>query len=75
LTYGWVTTFLVRHPDGVCRAVVCPQEKPCLEIPRTFLDRYLALIREYIPLVPTKLIFNINKSGFSDWEECSPREF
>jgi hypothetical protein len=58
--------FLVRHADRVCRAVVSPQEKPRLEIPRTLLDRYLALIKEYIPLVPTELMLNIDESGFSD---------
>jgi hypothetical protein len=45
LTYGWVTTFLVRHADHVCRAVVSPQEKLRLEIPRTFLDRYLLSLK------------------------------
>jgi hypothetical protein len=69
LTYGWVATLLVRPADRICRAFVSPQEKPPLEISRTFLDRYLALVKEYVPLVPTELKFNINESGFSDWEE------
>jgi hypothetical protein len=73
LTYGWVTTFLVRHADRVCRTVVSPQEKHRLEIPRTFLDRCLAFINEYVPLVPTELMFNIDESGFSDWEERKPQ--
>jgi hypothetical protein len=73
LTYGWVTTFLVRHGDRVCRAIVSPQEKPRLEIPRTFLDRYLALIQEYVSLVLTELMFNIDESGFCDWEERKPK--
>jgi hypothetical protein len=68
-TYGWVTTFLVRHADCVCRAVVSPQEKPRLEVHRTFLDCYLALIKEYVPI---ELMFNIDESGFSDWEERKP---
>jgi hypothetical protein len=66
LTHGWVATFLVRHTDRVCRAVVSPQEKPRLEIPQTFLNHYLALIQEYVPLVPTELMSNIDESGFSD---------
>jgi hypothetical protein len=73
LAYGWVMTFLVRHADRVCRAMVSPQEKPRLEIPRTFLDRYLALIKQYVPLVPTELMFNIDESGFCDWEERKPK--
>jgi hypothetical protein len=44
----------LTYADCVCRAVVSPQEKPRLEIPRTFLHRYLALIKEYVPLVPTE---------------------
>jgi hypothetical protein len=73
LTYGWVTMFLVRQADRVCGAVVSPQEKPRLEIPRKLLDHYLALIKEYIPLVSTELMFDIDKSGFSDWEERKPK--
>jgi hypothetical protein len=38
-----------------------------------FLDKYLVLIKEYISLVPTELIFNIDERGFSDWEEPKSR--
>jgi hypothetical protein len=50
-----------------------PTKKPRLEIPRTFLDRYLVLIKEYLSLVPTELRFNIDGSGPSNWEERKPK--
>jgi hypothetical protein len=44
-----------------------------LEVPHEYLDQYLRLIKEYIPLVPTDLLFNIDESCFSDWEERKPK--
>jgi hypothetical protein len=36
------------------------------------LDRCIALIKIYVPLVPTELIFNMDESSLSDWEEQGP---
>jgi hypothetical protein len=33
------------------------------------LNRYLTLIKEWVPIVPAELIFNIDECGFRDWEE------
>jgi hypothetical protein len=30
-------------------------------------------MKEYVPLVPTELLFNIYESGLSDWEERKPK--
>jgi hypothetical protein len=43
--------------------------KPRCEIPQLFSHKYSALIKEYILLVPAKLIFNIDADGFSDWKQ------
>jgi hypothetical protein len=40
-----------------------------LQIPCKYLDAYINLIREWVPMVPTELTFNINENDFSDWEE------
>jgi hypothetical protein len=39
------------------------------KVARAFLDQYIALIKEWLPLVPAALIFGIDECGFSDWEE------
>jgi hypothetical protein len=39
-----------------------------MEVFRHFLDDYLRLIKEYVALVLSELIFNIDECGFSDWE-------
>jgi hypothetical protein len=72
-TAGRIQNFFVRHADRICRAVIAPQEKPRLEIPQLFLDKYLVLIKKYIPLVPTESIFNIDECGFNDSEERKSR--
>jgi hypothetical protein len=39
-----------------------------MEVARHLLDDYLRLITEYVRLVPNELIFDIDESGFRDWE-------
>jgi hypothetical protein len=55
------------------RSVGRHQENVRLEVPDEYLDQYIRLITEYAPLVPTELLFNIDESGFSDWEEHKPK--
>jgi hypothetical protein len=33
------------------------------------MDDYIRLIQTYVPFVPTELIFNLDETGLSDWEE------
>jgi hypothetical protein len=49
--------------------VVQPQEQLGLQIPREYLNRYISLIKTHVPLVPAELIFNIDETSPSDWEE------
>jgi hypothetical protein len=46
-----------------------PQEQLRLRIPRDYLNDYISLIKEYVPLVPAELIFDLHETGLSDWEE------
>jgi hypothetical protein len=64
---------LQRHADVVCKKTLTPQKNPRRQVPKQFLDDYVKLIKEYIPLVPAELIFNIDECGFSDWEERNPK--
>jgi hypothetical protein len=68
-----MASFLKKHANLICRSVVHPQENVRLEVPHEYLDQYTRLIKEYVPLVPTELLFNIDESGFSDWEEHKPK--
>jgi hypothetical protein len=36
------------------------------------LDCYLALIKSWVPLVPAELIFILDETGLSDWEQGKP---
>jgi hypothetical protein len=69
LTYGWLRTFLDQHTSHVTRTIVHPQEQVRLQVPRCWLDSYIQLIKNYVPKIPAGLIFNIDESGLSDWEE------
>jgi hypothetical protein len=64
-----MASFLKSHADLICQTIVRPQENVRLEVPREHLERYINLMKEYVLLVPTELIFNIDESGFSDWED------
>jgi hypothetical protein len=69
VTHGWLSSFLGPWSDHITQTVVLPQEQLRLQIPRSFLDDYIRIIQTYIPLVPTELIFNLDETGLSDWEE------
>jgi hypothetical protein len=43
-----------------------PQEQLRLRILREYLNGYISLIKEYVPLVPAELIFNLDETGLSD---------
>jgi hypothetical protein len=54
-------------------AIVSPQELPRLQTLRRYLQGYIDLLRAYVPLIPSQLIFNLNETGLSDWEERKPK--
>jgi hypothetical protein len=68
-----MASFLKKHANLICRSVGRPQENVRLEVPHGYLDQYIRLIQEYVPLVPRELLFNIDESDFSDWEERKPK--
>jgi hypothetical protein len=68
-----MASFLKSHECLICQSVVFPQENLRLEVLDEHLDWYIKLIQEYIALVPTELLFNMDESVFSDWEERKPK--
>jgi hypothetical protein len=68
-----MASFLKKHANLIGRSVVRTQENVRLEVPHEYFDQYIRLIKEYVPLVPTELSFNIDESGFSDWEGRKPK--
>jgi hypothetical protein len=69
LTYGWVKSFLHRKVQDVKQVWGSPQELPRLQIPQQYLNEYITLIQEYVPLVPAEFVFHLDEIGLSDWEE------
>jgi hypothetical protein len=64
LTYGRMKRFLDRHKSEV--SVVTGKVR--LEIPRSYLEEYLKLIKKVVSIVPTELLSNLDETGFSEWE-------
>jgi hypothetical protein len=59
-----------RHADTVIETTFTPQEDSRLQVPRSWLDQYMALIAKVVPLACCELIYSIDKTGFSyreDW--------
>jgi hypothetical protein len=50
VTHSWIRSFLSRHGDEVALRVAKPQENPRLQIPRSYLNKYIALVQELIQL-------------------------
>jgi hypothetical protein len=59
LAYRWIESFLQHYVGIVCRKTLAPQENPRLQVSKQFLDDYVKLIKEYVPLVLTELSFNM----------------
>jgi hypothetical protein len=53
--------------------VIALQELSRRQIPQSYLDHCLALIKFWVPLVPVEFIFNLDETGLSDWEERKSR--
>jgi hypothetical protein len=49
--------------------IIHPQEHLRFQVPRCSLDSYIQLIKNYVPKILAELIFNIDETGLSDWEE------
>ena len=69
LTYGWLNSFIFRHKDDLKKAVISPQENLRLQVPRRFLTEFLDLVDHIIQITPAELVYNIDETGLSDWEE------
>jgi hypothetical protein len=60
--------FLDRQKSEVSGVTVAPQEKVRLEVPRCYLEEYSTLIKQIVPIVPTELLFNLDETGLSEWQ-------
>jgi transposase len=69
LTYGWVDAFLARHREQITTASIHAQEEPRLQVPREYLNGYLGLILRHVVGTNPRLVYNIDETGCSDWEE------
>jgi hypothetical protein len=49
-----------------------PQDDPCLQIPCIFHDGYLELVKQHVAGVRPRLVYNIDETDYSDWEERKP---
>jgi hypothetical protein len=53
--------------------VISPQEQLKLQVPHKFHDEYIAMLQAYVSFVPAQLIFDLDETGLSDWEECKAK--
>jgi hypothetical protein len=68
LTYRSMTRFLDRHKSEMSGVTAVRQEKVTLEVPRSYFEEYLTLIKKIVPIIPTELLYNLDETGFSEWE-------
>jgi hypothetical protein len=68
-TYQWVNRFLGRHSEAITYATIRPQEDPRLQVPRAYLDHYIDLVKTHLVGVRSRLVYNLDETGRSDWEK------
>jgi hypothetical protein len=62
IAYGWFASFLGRWEGIIIRTTVVPEEQLRLQIPCEYLNDYISFVKEYVPLVPAELIFNLDET-------------
>lgn len=65
ITKGWVNSFIYRHKDEL--------DESRLKVPRRYLKDFLDIVKVLITISPAELIYNIDETGLSDWEEKKPK--
>jgi hypothetical protein len=65
-TCGWFYSFLSRHSQDEKPVIVSRQELPRFQIPRRYLQGYIDLLKAYVPLIPSEVVFNVDETGLSD---------
>lgn len=73
ITRGWVHSFLFRHRDAFIKTEILPQEELRLKVPRSYLIEFMNLVEKIITIVPADLVYNIDETGLSDWENRKPK--
>jgi hypothetical protein len=53
--------------------IIASGDLPRWQVPRQYLNQYIELIRNYVSLVPAELIYNLDETSLSDWEDSRPR--
>jgi hypothetical protein len=61
------------HADEVRKAVAAPGELSRLQVLRRHLDQYIDLITKRVPFVPAELIFDLDETAFSNWEDSTAK--
>lgn len=69
ITRGWLNSFIFRHSDVIANTYLNPQDSLRLTVPRKYLTEYLDLVEKVIIIAPAALIYNIDETGLSDWED------
>jgi hypothetical protein len=67
--FSWIRSLLMPNDDVAYVTTVSAQQQRQLKAPPQFLNHEMKLIKEYLPLVRSGLIFNVDECGFSDGEE------
>jgi hypothetical protein len=68
LNYGWVQTFLARHAAHITTRTIHLQEDARFHLPQQFLNDCLDLVCCHVTGMNSRLIYNIDETGCSDWE-------
>lgn len=50
-----------------------PQEDLRLTVLKIYLSQYLDLVELIIEITPAELVYNLDETGLSDWEEHKPK--
>jgi hypothetical protein len=67
---GFIASWSIQPTSR--KTIVAPGEFPRLQVPRQYLNQYISLIKNWDSLIPAELIYNLDETGLSDWEDSKP---
>jgi hypothetical protein len=74
ITKGWVNSFIGRHLGELAEVTSYPQENTRLSVPREFLEKTIANLREQVHGRVAELVYNLDEVGCGDWEDRASKK-
>jgi hypothetical protein len=72
LCESWLTSVFRRNTDFFHFTTLRPQEDDRIDVPMEYINEHISNLHKYISGMPSEMVFNVDESGTSEWENRKP---